>query len=452
MDRTNLRTGAPTLRRVVGASGQGRRAAVGPAVRKGTVATLVVAFAAWLLTNIDQSLFGYAIPDLRTTFGVDLQQISLVISASFMAGVVLPVAIGVLSDRWGARWTLPLCLCGSALCVGLQGLAPGFGLFALLRIISFGLSASLSPITNAIVAASAPPRWREMAIAGLQCAYPLGWFLASLIVAPLIEQVGWRVLFGAGFVVAAIAAPLGRFLPSRAAMAPNPAVEAAKPVRPLTVMLSPAYRRTTVLCGFAFFLNSGAVAATVFFLPSFLHEVRGYDVPAASLIVGAAYGVSVIGYIGSTYVSMRWLRRRDTIILWNVAAAALFAMMVWLPHSVAEDLVAFGITSIFFYGVSAIMITFVLESFPLPLRTTAAAVCGTACVSLSMVVFPVVTAKLVASIGWQASFTAIVCPALLLCATTMMFLPRGAMPCRVVDPEVARMTGRVSHVRTAKGG
>ena len=119
--------------------------------------TLSIAFAAWGLANMDQSLFGYAIPDLMAEFKIDLSVIGLMVSASFAAGIVITIIMGALTDRWGAKRTLPFTLGVSALLVGLQGIVTSALVFGVLRVVGAGLSAALSPITNAMVAAKAPP-------------------------------------------------------------------------------------------------------------------------------------------------------------------------------------------------------------------------------------------------------------------------------------------------------
>lgn len=384
------------------------------------IRVLVVAFVAWFLTNVDQSLFAYAVPQLRKDFGLDLTEISYIVSLSFIAGIFVPIFVGMATDRHGPRWTLPMCLGFSALLVGMQGLMTDVGIFATARVASFGLSAALSPITAAMVLSAAPVRWRAMSVAILQCAYPLGWFVSSLIVAPLIETMGWRPLFFVGFAIAPLAVVLGLMLP-RGVMG----ARSDKPARaPVMELFRPLHLRTTLLCAAGFFFNSGAVAATAFYLPTFLNEVRGYGVGDSALIVGIGYGVGIIGYIGSAWVSTHLLSRRDTIVLWNLLAAGLFIAWVWLPVRMGHDMVGFGLLSIFYFGTSAILITFVLEAFPPHLRNTAAAVCGTAAVSASMASFPVLVAQMVPGFGWQMTFSLVVPPALLLSAAAIIGVPR----------------------------
>lgn len=402
--------------------------------QKQAIIVLAVAFSAWLLTNFDQSLFGYVVPQVMAEFGFSLPEISYIISLSFIAGMVLPVGIGVMTDRIGARWTLPLCLGLSAILVGVQGLVAEAYAFTSARVLSFGLSSALSPITSAIVLAAAPVKWRVMMVAILQCAYPLGWLLSSLIVSPLIDDVSWRTLFMVGFIVAPIGVLLGLMLPKEKFGRPTFQALAKdfnknqrkvnKPLEPIKALFSSQYLKTTLLCALAFFFYAGSVAATAFFLPTFLNEARGYSLSDSALIVGSGYGFSVIGYLGAAAVSTFLMVRRDAIILWNVVAAVLFTAMLWLPQTFWQDFIAFGILGIFYYGTSAILITYVMEAFPEGMRATAAAVCGTACVSASMATYPIAVAWLVPGFGWEWTFNMLVTTSLLLSALAMCFLPR----------------------------
>jgi MFS family permease len=227
------------------------------------LATLGVAFAAWGLSNMDQSLFGYAVPDLMGAFKMGLNSVSLIISASFAFGIVASIAIGVLTDSWGAKKTLPLCLGISALLVGLQAFAPSALVFGCLRVGSAGFSAALSPITNAMVAGRAPPRLRAILLAVLQCAYPFGWFIASVFAAPIMAHTGWRPAFMVAFAVIPVAVILYLAIPespSAKAIAAFPSAPRASLAAPLKAVFSPKYRWITVFSGLAFLLYGGCGA------------------------------------------------------------------------------------------------------------------------------------------------------------------------------------------------
>lgn len=382
--------------------------------------TLSIAFAAWGLANMDQSLFGYAIPDLMAEFKIDLSVIGLMVSASFAAGIVITIIMGALTDRWGAKRTLPFTLGVSALLVGLQGIVTSALVFGVLRVVGAGLSAALSPITNAMVAAKAPPHLRALSIAILQCAYPFGWFVASTFVAPLITHSGWRAPFLIAFAVVPVALLFTFIMPSK-----TKDVEVVQAKRPSSIaaLFTKPYRSRTLLFGLTFLLYGGAVGGTTFYMPTFFHEVRGYSSADAARIVGLSYGIGIIGYIGAALVSEYVFGRRKTSLIWTWLGAIAFLGTIWLPRSVNQDIAAFGATTVFFYGASAILLIYLLESFPEHLRTTAAAVSGTACISAGFMTFPVLTTLVVKSVGWQLGFSVVIVPALVVVGLLMMVLP-----------------------------
>ena len=383
--------------------------------------TLAIAFAAWGLANMDQSLFGYAIPDLMGEFKIGLPVIGLMISASFAAGIVITIIIGALTDRWGARWTLPFTLGFSALLVGLQGFAANAIVFGILRALSAGFSAALSPITNAMVAAKAPPHLRALSVAILQCAYPLGWFVASTFVAPIITHAGWRPPFLIAFAVVPLAVLFAFIMPKTPALALKP--QGAATASPIAALFAKPYRTQTLLFGLAFLLYGGAVGGTTFYMPVFFHEVRGYTSGDAARIVGLSYGIGIIGYIGAALVSEYVLGRRKTAVLWTWLGGGALLATLWLPKTVGQDIAAFGATTVFFYGSSAILLIYLLELFPEHLRTTAAAVSGTACISAGFMIFPLLTTALVQSVGWQMGFSVLIVPALVAVGAIMLALP-----------------------------
>jgi AAHS family benzoate transporter-like MFS transporter len=390
--------------------------------------TLGVAFAAWGLSNMDQSLFGYAVPDLMGAFKMGLNTVSLIISASFAFGIVASIASGVLTDTWGPKRTLPLCLGISALLVGLQAFAPSALLFGCLRVASAGFSAAISPITNTMVAGRSPPRLRAMLLAVLQCAYPFGWFIASVFAAPIMAHTGWRAAFMVAFAVIPVSAILYLVIPSAPKAVATPVVAKPAPrtslAAPLKAVFGPKYRWITLFSGLAFLLYGGAVGGSAFYMPAFFHAVRGYSAADAARIVGASYGIGIFGYIVAALVSERLLTRRDTAVTWVWLGALTFLATLWLPKTVTADIIVFGLTTFFFYGSSAILLIYLVELFPQELRATATAVSGTAAISAGFMIFPILTVVAVGRVGWSLGMTAVVVPALIVSGLMLLLLPR----------------------------
>lgn len=383
---------------------------------------LLVTLFALTLSNMDQSLFGYAVPEVMADLGLSLTGIGWMISASFAVAIVAALGIGYATDRFGPRLIVAWCLGSSALLVGVQAFALNAGVFGAARVVGFAASAALIPVCSAYLATSTPVRWRAIAIAIQQCGYPFGWFIASLLAAPLISGMGWRAAFLVAFAVVPLAFVVYALLPRDTAQLRGVAVDAQR--AGIKALLEPAHRRIALTFGAAFFLYGGAVGGTSFYLPTFFQVTRGYDVETATYIVGLSYAVGMIGYIGAALVSEYWLSRRATVILWVWLGAAFLLATIWLPRTEAEDVALFSLTTVFFYGSSSIMITSLLEMFPAALRTVAAAVSGTACISLGFVVFPVITAASVEHYGWLASFSLVIVPAVVCAGALLASLPR----------------------------
>ena len=396
----------------------GRFDGVGEAVwamRGQPLRTFLVCLFVWTFVNLEQSLFGYAVPEMIEEFGVDVQTIGFIISIGFGFAIVGAVVTGVLTDRYGRRASLVGCFGLSSFFYAMQGFAPGVATLAASRSLGAGLSAGLSPVTNSYVAEIAPPRIRALVIGFLQIGFPLGWFLASLLVVPLMSAFGWRAIFMASLV----GPPLGwliyrslqetdRFKAVKAAAANR------RPWRAqLGELLAPGSRRLTILCIVAFFTKGGAYAGLAFFLPTFLHEVRGYDSASAARIIGYSYGIGIFGYLSASIVGEFFLSRKVTIVTWCWLGALALVYFIWFPRSMTQDIVACGVMAVFSFGTSAILTTFVLEQFPTRLRATGAS-CASASVSLGFALLPMLVGSLVGRFGWQWTLT--------MCVTPLLFL------------------------------
>ena len=73
----------------------------------GWVGILVFSLFAWTVSNLDQSLFGYAIPGIITEFGIGLDQIGLILSVGFIVAAVIFGILGGLIEfavRLSSNW------------------------------------------------------------------------------------------------------------------------------------------------------------------------------------------------------------------------------------------------------------------------------------------------------------------------------------------------------------
>jgi len=383
------------------------------------------------MSNLDQSLFGYAIPGILGEFQVGLDVVGLILTVGFITASVMVIFAGLAADTWGRRWTLTALLALSALFVGLHGFVEDLAQLTWLRALAFGLAAGLAPITAAYVAESAPARHRGMLMGVLQCGYPLGWFLAAMLAAPLLETSGWRSIFLIGFAVVPIAFLIGWRLPESERFQQVAATRSGERTSIidwglLREMFSNDYRRRSIASIVLFFAFGCAYAGTAFFFPTYFMEVRGYSQSEAAQLVGLSNGIAIFGYLAAAYVGEYWMPRRDTFALWTLLGAAALVALMWLPQERWQDLALFGLTGAFFYGSNAVVGALLTDLFPTRMRTTAYAVCGSAPLSAGFALFPALVPLVVQSAGWQWSFTVMIAPLLVLAAAAALALPRIA--------------------------
>ena len=196
-----------------------------------------------------------------------------------------------------------------------------------------------------------------------------------------MARAGWRPVFLVAFAVAPLAVVIYFAMSPFARPRPLEAQTGVALSAPLKSVFGRKYRVVTILSALAFLFYGGAAGGSIFYMPAFFHVVRGYSPADAARIVGASYGVGMFGYIAAALVSDRWLTRRDTAVTWVWMGGLAFLATLWLPRSFTADVVAFGVTTFFFYGSSAILIIYLLELFPPELRATAAAGSGAAAIS-----------------------------------------------------------------------
>jgi MFS family permease len=395
----------------------------------GASAPLVFAIAllAWTLTNMDQSLFGYALPGILAEFGRGPATAGMILSVSFLVASVMVVFAGIAADRFGRGPTLALLLGGSAVLVGLQGLSTGIAMLTVLRALAFGLSGGLSPVLNAMVIETVPARRRGMAMGVLQCGYPLGWLVASLLAAPLLSVYGWRAACFAAVGVVPVAVVIGAAVRQVRPESPESPVAAIPEhhdsAGSLRALLGPGHRRNFCASFATFFLFGGAYAGSAFFFPTFFTTVRGYSPSDAALLVGLSNGVAVIGYLAAAAFGEYVLTRRNVFALWCIFGAVALLGLLWLPQGRTGDFVWFAVMAAFFYGAMAVLPVLIAEIFPTHLRATALGAGASAPLSLGFALFPLFVPAVVADLGWVVALSLIITPALVLAALSALLLP-----------------------------
>jgi putative MFS transporter len=372
-------------------------------VRGYPLQAFVVCLVGASLANMDQALFAFVLPRLSEAFGWSVVARGWYLAVTFTLAGITIAGLGVLADRIGRkRIFLASILVSSAFVTAIRW-APSTAWVLVLRTLGFATGGIQSPVTGTIVVEESPPRYRGLLSGVIQIGYPIGWFWASRLAAPIVEAFGWRQVFYVGLLSIPYMWVVQRYLrESRAFVrARKSGAEAAR----FQDLFTPRYRVRTVVLFVGEFLHVFAYGATIL-LTAYFVESRGWPLGDAITLVGYSYGVGAAGYVLAAIVGEFLLSRRDTIIVWSWLGTAAFAVLIWSGAAGWwPTVVSFCLMTIFFYGTTAVKFTFIAENFPTRLRATGVTFAGSLAVNLGVAFGPLALSYAVEAFGWNVAYT-----------------------------------------------
>src|SRR5438270_2073671 len=282
--------------------------------------TFIACFLGWTLDALDFFLLTFVFAPVAHEFGRTIPQVTFAIRITLMMGPLGAFIVGWLGDRFGRRVPLMIAIVFYSVIELLTAFAPNFGTFLLLRALfgigmggEWGLGASLAM-------ESLPTQARGLFSGILQQGYAFGYLLAALVYWIVFPIFGWRGLFVAG------ALPAALVLYIRAHVPESPVWERHRNQRPGTPFSVAKFIRQhgtlfiyAVLLMTAFnYMSHG----TQDLYATFLEKQRGFNSDQTSRIaiiyaVGMICGGTVVGYL-----SQQWGRRRVIML------CAIFGMLL----------------------------------------------------------------------------------------------------------------------------
>ncbi len=384
------------------------------------LAAFAVCLLAYATAQMDLALFAFASPAIRAEFGLTLSGTMAIYACAFVLGGILLVWFALMADRIGRRGMFLFSMIVSSFLVALHSIVIGVVMLALLRGTSIASGGLTYPVTGAIISEEFPARYRGLFMGFLQIGYPLGWALAALFAAYLLEPFGWRALFLVGLVSLPLVLVVYRVIrePPRAI-----AARAASTTRPqIRELFAPGLKYRTVLLFCAQFLFICAYAGSIFNFPFYLTEARGYSSFNFSALIGAGNAIGILGYILAAVTGEFFLTRRNTVVIWTLLGAVMFQVLVWGTEEYIEVLIAYGVMSMFFYGSAAVKFAYLAEVFPTRLRATALSTSGSLAVTLGSASGPLLVSKAVERFGWDIGYATLVGVPLVMAGLLYLFL------------------------------
>jgi putative MFS transporter len=346
----------------------------------------------------DFALFGMALPPVAREFGLNSAQAGLLATLGLVGAFLGALFWGTISDYIGRRTSFSATIGIFALFTGLVAVSWNVLSLSVFRFLSnFGLGGEV-PVALTLASEFSPSRIRGRMTGTMMAAFPLGLALAAVLSLLIIPTYGWRAVFIAGVVPAAllffvrmIMPESVRYLISRGRIkeaehtvavierqalagqaAPPPApmpAAAAVEERGNTVfeLLTPERRKRTILLWVVSFCFLWASNGIIFMLPTILVQ-RGFPLTQVLIFLLVQALAAVVGYTACGFLIDRFGRRPVLFLYYFIGAFFHLwfaeATGIWIYFAIA----AVGWVNPGVYGSSGI---YVSELYPTRLRATA---------------------------------------------------------------------------------
>src|SRR6202521_3153748 len=287
--------------------------------------TFLACFLGWALDALDFFLLTFVLIPVAHDFDRSIPQVAFAITLTLMMRPVGAFIFGLLGDRFGRRIPLMADIIFYSLMELLTAFAPNFTVFLILRALfgigmggEWGLGASLAM-------ESLPARARGLFSGILQQGYAVGYLLAALLYWIIFPIFGWRGLFVAGALPAALVIYISARVPQSAVWERQHRERKRTPVK-----VAQSIKQHGVLFLYVVLLMTAfnyMSHGTQDLYPTFLEKQRGFGVTQKSMMtiiyaLGAICGGTVIGFM-----SQRWGRRRSIILS---ASCGSLLIPVWI--------------------------------------------------------------------------------------------------------------------------
>jgi MFS family permease len=275
-------------------------------------ATFFSLMGSWIFDALDATIYAFAVPGIIADMKVSLAQAFSVVSVFFLCAAGGGVFIGSLCDRIGRKPTLLLS-------IGLYGICNFFcgtthsiaGLYFYRGLVGLSLG-GLWPATMALLSEIWPAKSRGMAIGTLHSGWSIGMFVSASFAYFLIPRYGWRGMFYATAVPAALAfVAVGLFAKESPVWQENRKIKKAAPplagaTMPLVKLLSKDHFKTAMLgLGVSAFGQFGWWVLFTF-LPTYMDRTLRLSMTKGAEFmiwtsIGALAGYCSFGYLSDLY-------------------------------------------------------------------------------------------------------------------------------------------------------
>lgn len=349
-------------------SGAGPRP--GPAVALGLVILCIEGYDLFILGAVGPSLLAH--PD----WDVTKSTLGLLGSLTALGMPWGSIAAGWAGDLYGRRLPMVVSLVWLSLSMLLSAVAGDLSLFAATRFLTGMGIGALIPLVTAYVSEAATPARHALQVGTATTGLAIGGIITGVIGRTLLPEGDFRTLFLFGVIPLVLVPVVWRLVPAvvRDHTARNPS-EPSHPLAELDAsanrlgqLLTPQYRRATLLFWAATFAGLVIVYGASTWLPTLMVD-SGYDL-SSSLEFSIAFNAgAVIGTIGAALIADRGLLKVATMVSFLLAAAAMITLSTPQPRPLL--LLASAVAGFGALGTQALVNIYVAHAHPARLRGTA---------------------------------------------------------------------------------
>ncbi len=339
---------------------------------------LIAAKLGWMLDSMDFMLYVMAVGRLKSYFGFDDATAGLLGTVTLLTSAVGGILFGLVADRIGrARALIVTILIFSVCSLGAATSQAVWQLLVWRTVLGIGMGGEWAS-GAVLVSETWPAEHRTKAVSIMQSGWALGYILAALIAALVLDilplgEAAWRWLFVAGVLPALFTLWIRRKVAEPDAWVQRQTGSRGSG-RPFATLFGPAFRRRTVLAtllsAFVQFANWGLF----FWLPGFLARPVEQGGAGMSIIRSTGWIIPVqigayIGYNSFGFLSDR-LGRRRTFVGYLIIAAILVPLYGQMARSPLVLMALGPLLGFVGYGYFSMFGSFLAELFPTAVRAT----------------------------------------------------------------------------------
>ena len=302
---------------------------------------VVAGFLGWALDAFDFFILVFTLPAIAKEFGVKVPDVAYAIFLTLAMRFIGAYIFGRLADRFGRKPILMLDIVSYSVLGTAAAFAPTLTVFLVLRAV-FGIAMGGEwGLGSSLTMESIPPKSRGLVSGILQCGYPTGFLLASIVFGVFYDEtifgvtLGWRAMF----LFSLLPAALVLFIRSHVPESPAFAAAQAMPKPGFFATLGANWRLSLFAVVLMMFFNLFS-HGTQDLYPVFLQKQHQFDHHTVSIVLIVANLGAIAGGIFFGHLSER-IGRVNAITIASLLALPVISLWAFGSTAVVLAIGAF---------------------------------------------------------------------------------------------------------------